>query len=128
VRSNVWRNAARQLQASDEHALFISTEQSPLDFYIAYFARRDVVSASLLRYGGNQDEDLVSSVVAAHVAAHRAVGGPVYVYSGTCPWPMAGADDRLLARVGERRSDPTWTVGGLVVYTTTSSLGGFQAR
>jgi hypothetical protein len=128
VRSNVWLTAARQLQTSDEHALFISTEQSPLDFYIAYFARRDVVSATLIRYGGNQNEELVSSVVAAHVAAHRAVGGPVYVYSGTGVWPSNEADDRLLARVGIQRSAPAWTVDQLVVYATTAHSVGLQAR
>jgi hypothetical protein len=82
----------------------------------------------LIRYSGNQDEHLVISVVAAHVAAHRAVDGPIYVYSGTGHWPASGSDDQLLARVGERRSDPAWTVEELVVYSTTSSLGGFQSR
>jgi hypothetical protein len=77
---NTWLATAQSLQGSASDALFISVRGHPLDFYIAYFSRRDIVSADLVRYGTGGDEQQVRDVVLDHIEQHRAVGGPVYVY------------------------------------------------
>lgn len=77
--SNPWRGLAERLQASPTTALFLSPAH-PLDFHIAYFARRDVVATGLAAYGNGGNWTTVQRIVSAHVAAHRAAGGRVYVY------------------------------------------------
>jgi hypothetical protein len=71
--------AAEALKQSDPNALFISPG-APLDFYIAFFTRRDIVSTNLIAYGSGNNLGKVKSVVAAHIQQHRQLNGPVYVY------------------------------------------------
>lgn len=77
--SNEWLVAAHELRESSPDALFVSAGRHPLDFYISYFAGRDVVSAGLVRDVSGSDAE-VARVVGDHVQQHARVGGPVYVY------------------------------------------------
>jgi hypothetical protein len=77
--ANEWLAAAAELRRSQPNALFVSAGRHPLDFYIAYFANRDVVSAGLVRYAtGN--ERTVERIVRRRIREHTDAGGPIYVY------------------------------------------------
>jgi hypothetical protein len=78
---NPWIPIARTLAGSSSpDALFASPAYHPLDFSIAFFGRRDVLTIGLLERNASGDRRQVAAVVSDHVRAHRAVGGPVYVY------------------------------------------------
>jgi hypothetical protein len=113
-RANPWPAVAQTLGQSRPDALFISADAHPLDFYIAYFARRDIVSVPLIRYGTGGDEDSVKQVVADHIRQHRTVGGPIYVYSsGTLP---PNRDDEALGLSAQDQLRPAWVFPGLTIY------------
>jgi hypothetical protein len=77
--SNEWLSAAKELRSSSPAALFVSAGRDPLDFYLPYFADRDVVSAGLIRYAATDDSE-VARVVGQHVREHVRAGGQIYVY------------------------------------------------
>lgn len=111
--SNPWRAVAARLGATPVTALFLSPAH-PLDFHIAYFARRDIVSTGLVAYGHGGDWTAVKKIVASHVNAHRAAGGPVYFYGvDSLPAGQREAFLRLLP-AGTRRI--AWTLPQLNVY------------
>lgn len=113
--ANRWLAHSRLLSASEPGSLFVSPGH-PLDFYLIYFARRDVVSTGLVRYGSGGDETAVSRVVGSRVASHRRVGGPVYVYSGARGQLHGAEVASLLRLVGATSSRVAWTSEEVVVY------------
>jgi hypothetical protein len=115
--ANEWLGAARELRHSQPTALFVSAGRHPLDFYVAYFAERDVISSGLVRYSGGNDAD-VARVVRKRFRQHARVGGPIYVYGlGT----IAPAERRALLRLlpGTGLS-PAWRFPHLTVYRRTT--------
>ncbi len=119
--ANEWLAAARELRHSRVDSLFVSAGRHPLDFYITYFAHRDVVSSGLLRYA-NGTETQVARVISEHVRQHRRSGGPIYVYG------LASVSSgerqvllRLLPGAGLR---PVWRFHELTVYVRTPSASG----
>jgi len=58
--------------------LFLSPG-SPLDFYIAYFAERDIRSVGLLSYGTGGDMKRIHEVISAAMDQHFSAGGNVFV-------------------------------------------------
>jgi hypothetical protein len=109
---NEWHAAADVLRASPRNALFVSAGKHPLDFYIAYFARRDVVSFGLARYAANGAK--ATGVVRQHVREHTRAGGPVYVY-GLRSVPRQ-TRRQVLALLPGKLGRPVWRFGGVTVY------------
>jgi len=111
--ANEWLAASHALRRAPASALFVSAGRHPLDFYIAYFADRDVVSAGLVRYATG-DEAAVTRTVSRRVRAHLAAHGPIYVYGLA---DVTAAERRRLLRVLPRGPlRRTWTFAGLPVY------------
>jgi hypothetical protein len=79
VRANPWRGIAEQLRATPANALFISPNH-PLDFHVAYFARRDIVSTGLTAYDYAGNIEMARRILDSHVNAHLNDHGPIYVY------------------------------------------------
>jgi hypothetical protein len=108
---------ARKLKHSQPSSLFVSAGRHPLDFYVAYFAHRDVISSGLVRYASGSDAD-VARVVRERVRQHARVGGPIYVYGlGTVTSTERRALLRLLPGTGLR---PAWRFPKLTVYLRTT--------
>jgi hypothetical protein len=78
-RANPWRRVAEQLRATPANALFVSPAH-PLDFHIAYFTHRDVVSTGLIGYANRNDQNAVRRIVMSHVDAHVKDSGPLLLY------------------------------------------------
>ena len=115
-RANEWLAAARELKQSQPSSLFVSAGRHPLDFYVAYFAGRDVISSGLVRYASGSDAD-VARAVSERVRQHARVGGPIYVYGlGTVTPTERRALLRLLPGTGLR---PAWRFPQLTVYLRT---------
>jgi hypothetical protein len=115
--ANVWLAAARELKHSEPSSLFVSAGRHPLDFYVAYFAGRDVISSGLIRYASGSDAD-VARVVRERVRQHARVGGPIYVYGlGTVTPAERRALLRLLPGTGLRSA---WRFPQLTVYLRTT--------
>ena len=115
--ANEWLGAARELRHSQPTALFVSAGRHPLDFYVAYFADRDVISSGLVRYSGGNDAD-VARVVRERLRQHARVGGPIYVYGlGTIAPAERRGLLRLLPGTGLR---PAWHFPHLTVYRRTT--------
>jgi hypothetical protein len=116
-RANEWLAAAKELRVSSPNALFVSAGRHPLDFYVPYFANRDVVSAGLIRYALG-DEAEVARVVTLRVRQHARSGGPIYVYGlGSVSSAERRALLRLLPGTGLR---PAWRFRGLTIYRSTA--------
>jgi hypothetical protein len=115
--ANEWLGAAQELKHSQPSALFVSAGRHPLDFYIAYFAGRDVISSGLVRYASGSDAE-VARVVRERVRQHARLGGPIYVYGlGTVAAAERRALLRLLPGTGLR---PAWRFPQLTVYLRTT--------
>jgi hypothetical protein len=109
---NELRRIARQLRASSPNALFVSAGQQPLDFYIPYFARRDVVSLGLATYAANPRR--AAGVVTEHIEQHLHDGGPIYVY-GLNTLSRSKRETVLSLLPGKPRR-AQWRFPGVTVY------------
>jgi hypothetical protein len=115
--ANEWLGAAQELKHSQPSSLFVSAGRHPLDFYVAYFAGRDVISSGLVRYASGSDAD-VARALRERVRQHTRVGGPIYVYGlGTVTPAERRALLRLLPGTGLR---PAWRFPPLTVYLRTT--------
>jgi hypothetical protein len=115
--SNQWLTAAKELRSSSPAALFVSAGRHPLDFYLPYFADRDVVSAGLIRYAST-DESEVARVVGQHVRQHARAGGPIYVYGlGGVSSTRRSSLLRLLPGTGLQAA---WRFPELTIYRRTA--------
>lgn len=111
--ANEWLAAAQELRQSRPNALFVSAGRDPLDFYIAYFANRDVISAGLVRYAAGNGR-AVERVVSRRVRQHARAGGAIYVYGlGTVSRAERGA---LLGLLPGKGLSPAWRFPHLTVY------------
>jgi hypothetical protein len=115
--ANEWLGAAQELKHSQPSSLFVSVGRHPLDFYVAYFAGRDVISSGLVRYASGDDAE-VARVVRERVRQHARLGGPIYVYGLDTVAPAERrALLRLLPGTGLR---PAWRFPQLTVYRRTT--------
>ncbi|MEN4010865.1 MAG: hypothetical protein AB1453_04230 [Chloroflexota bacterium] len=79
--SNPLFNIAADLQQKTQpNDVFISPGL-PVDFYITYFARRDLVATGLLAYASGGDRQRIQQVVDEHIAMGRDAGGDLYAIS-----------------------------------------------
>jgi hypothetical protein len=111
---NPWLVSAHELRdkVGSPDALFISPGH-PLDFYIAYFTRRDIVSVNLIRYGTNGNVDELQRRITERAAQYRAIGAPVYVYG----LESLSADQRRdLAKLVSGHLRVTWQHDDLTIY------------
>lgn len=108
VSRNPWIRIARTLDVSSPaDALFASPAYHPLDFSIAFFGRRDVLTIGLLERNASGNRRQIEDIVSNHVRAHRAVGGPLYVYD----IERLAPDDRakFAELLGGGTLRPAWT-------------------
>jgi len=110
--------AARVLQRSPASALFVAVGQQPLDFYITYFARRDVVSTGLVRYANGTDA-AVARVVGQHVRQHLRAHGPIYVYGRQALGPVESRSVLELLHRGSLKV--AWRLPQTTVYRVTGA-------
>ena len=111
LENSPWITISRELAETPETALFVS-DSHPLDFHIAYFSRRNIVSAGLVSYSlsGDDIETRTSDLLDQHVARHRAAGGDVYLYSAT------GDIATLAEQVGAADVEVAWEFPDLTIY------------
>ncbi len=74
-----WFDIAETLGESSTSDVFV-TSNHPLNFYIAYFSHRDVLSVDLIDSANDYDTAKTQSIVDDRIARHRADGGDVFVY------------------------------------------------
>lgn len=104
-----WISMAETLgEESQPNDLFISVGGHPLDFHIAYFSRRNIVSTGLVAYAGEDD----IGVVEEQISRHRADSGSVYLYSAE------GGVNVLAEAVGVEpdQIETAWTFPNLTIY------------
>ncbi len=77
---NPWLHVSQEMRTASRPADLFISRRHPLDFYLVYFARRDVVSTWLVAYDRGGDTTGLTGRLAERIAAHRADGGRVYVY------------------------------------------------
>jgi hypothetical protein len=113
-----WTAAAQSLQNTQRADLFISLSGHPLDFHIAYFTQRDIVSVPLAAYGAGGDEAAALDLATARANEHRLAGGDLFVYG----LEQVGDErrDAYLQALGIDALSPAWTFPGVTVYRATS--------
>lgn len=109
-----WRAAARSLQSSATEDLFVSLDGHPLDFYIAYLTRRDIVSLRLIQYSAGGDEALAYEKVNDRIYDHLEAGGSIYVYAQERV--TTGRRNEILERLRLTPANPEWEFQNLVVF------------
>jgi hypothetical protein len=98
--------------ASNPNDLFV-TDRMDIDFYLAYFANRNVVSIDLIIEATGSGE-AAARVVKDHLDRHRADNGQIYVYT----YDPANLPS-LAQAVGledESQFETAWTFPGLTIY------------
>ncbi|MGE3509550.1 MAG: hypothetical protein AB7N65_11770 [Vicinamibacterales bacterium] len=109
---NRWRTIAQALAQSPPSALFI-TGGHPVDFYVIYFSRRNVVAPELISYERSGNAGAVYEAVERQIKSHRAAGGPVYIYM---PRDSANPDTvRVWSELHRIPRQPKWDFGDLSV-------------
>lgn len=102
---NPWLHVAREMRTASRPADLFISRRHPLDFYLAFFARRDVVSTWLVAYDRGGDATGLTERLAERIAAHRADGGTVYVYGFEGLTPQERAEyEALLGHPALRES------------------------
>ncbi len=77
---NPWLTIAQEMRTASQPADLFIAPRHPMDFYLAYFSRRDIVSTGLIAYDRGGDATGIDQLLAERIAVHRADGGAVYVY------------------------------------------------
>jgi hypothetical protein len=111
--NNPWIEIAQSLQETAPNALFISGGH-PLDFHIAYFTRRDILSLNLLNYSEAGNQQTVNAIVAAHVQEHQGDGGAIFVY-GLDLIP-SDQSEQVLAQLSAGDLRQRWVFPDLTIY------------
>jgi len=109
---NEWLSIAETLRETEPNALFISTGH-PLDFYIAYFSHRDILSTGLINYDTGDNAEALQSVVTEQIKRHRSDGGEIYLYSDK---PDGLEAVTLIMDSSNIRLDPVWEFPNLTIY------------
>lgn len=110
---NPWPTIAGALRDSKEGDLFVS-DGHPLEFYIAYFAHRDVVSTALINYANAGEPAVLGRVLGEQLRRHRSDGGDVYLFSA-----RTGGIDALARAVGLTDAAPLvprWEFRQVTIY------------
>lgn len=111
---NPWLHVSQEMRTASRPAdLFISWRH-PLDFYLTYFARRDVVSTWLVAYDRGGDTTGLIGRLAERIAAHRADGGRVYVYGLERLTPQERAEYE--AQLGHPALRESWRFPGATTF------------
>jgi hypothetical protein len=111
---NKWLAIATQMKRDSEPADVFLSPGHPMDFYISFFGRRDILSAKLASLESGNDEAALQATYAARIAAHRAGNGKVYVYGlDTLDDPHRAAFLKLL---GSGTLTEEWTAPGTTIY------------
>lgn len=111
--SRRWQEIAATVGEKGGEALFISTGH-PLDFYVTFFARKDVVATSLVRYATGGDPAAMRERIGGRAERYAAYGAPVYLYG----LEQLGDAERAeaLALLGDPQLQPAWEFEGLTIY------------
>lgn len=97
---------------SNPNDLFV-TDRMYLDFYIAYFANRNIISVSLINEATGSG-DIAAYIVKDHLERHRADAGQIYVYT-----PDPASLPSLAEAVGlddENQLETVWEFPELTIY------------
>ncbi len=111
---NPWYAAAETLrQESQSNALFI-TDGHTIDFYIAYFTRRDIVATAIVNEQSQNDTAVLNQTLSDKVTAHRADEGEVYIYTAD----PANLDvlAQSIGLSGQDQLEAAWTFADLTIY------------
>lgn len=111
---NPWFTAAETLrQESQPNALFI-TDGHTIDFYIAYFTRRDIVATNIVNEQSQNNSAVLNRTLVDKIEAHRADDGEVYIYTAN-----ASNLDALVQSIGlsgQDQLEAAWTFADLTIY------------
>lgn len=109
---NEWLAIAESLSETEPNALFVSTGH-PLDFYIAYFSHRDIVSTGLINYDSGDNAEKLQSVLTEQIKRHRDDGGEVYFYTDK---PDGLKEITLAMDLTDIQLEPVWEFPDLTIY------------
>ncbi len=123
--NNPWLTISQSLGTdSQPNDLFVSagtgTVAHPMDFYLTYFGKRDVLSSGLVTYdaGGNAAE--AAKRLEPRITAHRADDGKIYVYGLENLTPEAR--DQFISLFGSGATvKEAWTFPEMTVYEVVNS-------
>jgi len=77
---NNWLTIANHMKTeSQSQDLFLSPGH-PLDFYLSFFSRRDILSSDLISYDTNENQTVLDDTFTSRISTHLADKGKVYVY------------------------------------------------
>lgn len=111
---NPWLNIAQAMNTESQPAdLFISPGH-PMDFYVAYFSRRDMLSTGLVTYDKGGDSSSVEDLLAPRIEAHRADGGKVYIFGLETLSPEERAAFDVF--IGDGELQESWTYPNTTIY------------
>jgi hypothetical protein len=110
---NPWMEIADSIGETPSNSLYIS-DGHPLDFYIAYFAHRNIVSTQTIDMQSNDDFERAQVIVSKQVQLHRADDGAVYVYSQN-PDALEGLAE-LLGLQDKQQLEIAWSYPDLTIY------------
>jgi hypothetical protein len=110
--NNPWRMIAATLSEQSQPADLFISDAHPLDFYIAYFSKRNALSADLIGYASAASTDeSVAALVNEHIRWQRQNGGSIYLYSANDVEALAqrfGLDAATL--------EAAWVFPALTIY------------
>ncbi|MBL8118546.1 MAG: hypothetical protein JNJ78_13530 [Anaerolineae bacterium] len=115
---NEWLQIAYAMKTETQaEDLFLSPAHE-MDFYLTFFARRDVLSAGLIAYDTNEAVSNLTNIVNERIETHRADNGQIYVYGlEDLPEDELAAFRELLAD-GELRE--AWVFPEATIYELVS--------
>jgi hypothetical protein len=121
AQDNKWLTIATQMKTdSQPEDLFLSPGH-PMDFYISFFGRRDILSASLISYDTSDNQSVLDTTFSSRIATHLADNGKIYVYGlDTLNDTQRTAFQKML---GTGTLTEKWALPGTTIYewTPTSS-------
>ncbi len=114
---NNWLTIANHMKTdSQPNDLFLSPGH-PMDFYISFFSRRDILDAALISYDTGDNQTALDSAFGSHIAAHLADQGKVYVYGlETLTEDQKAAFQKL---IGNGTLTEKWNYPGTTIYEWT---------
>jgi hypothetical protein len=112
IADNEWLAIAESLDETQPNALFISTGH-PLDFYIAYFSHRNIISTGLINYDTGDNSAALQTILEEQISRHRADGGEIYAYSDK---PDGLETITLAMDLPDVELEPAWEFPNLTIY------------
>ncbi len=111
---NKWLTIATQMKTeSQPEDLFLSPGHA-MDFYMSFFGRRDILSASLIAYDNGDKQLVLGTTFTSRIAAHLADNGKIYVYG----LESLNDDQRATFEqlLGTGTLTEKWTLPGTSIY------------